>query len=453
MDAFFNPKNVAVIGASRTPGKIGHVIMQNFTGGKFKGNIFPINPEADMIFGFQCYNSIKDVKAQIDLAVICVKADIVEKVFLECCNKKVKAVVIVSAGFNEIGNYKLAEKLQKLIDKHKSGTRVVGPNCLGILNCANGVDTLFLPRYKLERPKKGGVSFISQSGAVGSATLDWASMMGYGVGKFISYGNAFDVDESDLVEYLVEDKETKVIVMYVEGIKNGRRFFEVAKKYARKKPIILLKGGKTAAGMNAAKSHTASIAGNYAAYKAVCRQTGIIEAENMQELFDFARVFSSLQKPKGMRVQIITDGGGYGVLAADDVQENGLILAKMQEKNVNEIRKMMPSYVVLSNPMDLTGDANNQRYKAAVEEAMKDSNIDIIVVIILYQVPTLTSEIIETITELNRKSTKPLIAISLGGEFSEMHKRAMEREGVVNFTYPHTAMKSLKALCDFYLKK
>ncbi|MFH1255753.1 MAG: CoA-binding protein [Candidatus Diapherotrites archaeon] len=452
LDFFFYPKTVAVIGASREPGKVGHAIMQNFTSEKFEGKVFPVNPKAEEIMGFKAHSSIAKIKERIDLAVICTPSATVPKVFLECCKKKVPAVIIISAGFEEIGNKELTNSLRALIKKYPK-TRVVGPNCLGTLNCANGVDTLFLPQYRLERPEAGVVSFISQSGALGSAVLDWSSMNEYGIAKFASYGNAMDVDESDLLEYLANDLQTKVIVMYIEGVKNGKKFFETAKKYAKKKPIIVLKGGTTEAGTKAVASHTGSMAGSMAAYDAVFKQTGLIKANNLLELFDYARVLSRLPPAKGKRVQIITDGGGYGVVTADEVINHGLELAKMSEKSIAEIRKVVPPYVILRNPMDLTGDANNERYQVAVEAALKDKNVDMVIAIVLYQVPSLDSDVVETIRALNEKSSKPMIVISVGGAYSEVHKRALEREGVVNFSYPDDAVKALKALVEFYAEK
>ena len=452
LDYFFYPKSIAVIGASRDPEKVGHAILHNLVNGKFKGELFPINPHAEYVLNLKCHKSIKQVKADLDLAVIAVHAEEVPEELEQCGAKGIEAVIIVSAGFGEIGNRKLAEKIAKIKRKYKK-MRVIGPNCLGILNTENGVDTLFLPEYRLKRPEKGEISFISQSGALGSAVLDWASMQEIGISKFVSYGNAMDIDESDLLEYLAQDKNTNVIVMYIEGVKNGTKFMQAARKFAGKKPIIVLKGGITAEGEKAVKSHTGSLAGSAEVYNAVFRQAGIIKAENLLELFDFARVLSKVARPKGNRVQIITDGGGYGVITADAVIKEGLQLAEMEEKNKKFLRKIFPSYAVLGNPLDLTGDATMERYKAAAEAAMRDKNVDIVILILLYQVPTLNSDVIDIVAELSNRKAKPLVVISVGGAYSEVHKRALEREGVVNFSYPENAIKALKALIDYYKKK
>ncbi len=278
-------------------------------------------------------------------------------------------------------------------------------------------------------------------------------MQEIGIGKFVSYGNAMDIDESDLLEYFAQDKNTNVIVMYIEGVKNGKKFMQTAKRFAGKKPIIVLKGGITAEGEKAVKSHTGSLAGSAEVYNAVFKQTGIIRAENLLESFDFARVLSKVAKPKGNRIQIITDGGGYGIITADAAIKEGLQLAEMEEKNKKFLRKIFPSYAVLGNPLDLTGDATMERYKAAAEAAMRDKNVDIVILILLYQVPTLNSDVIDIIAELSNRKAKPLVVISVGGAYSEVHKRALEREGVVNFSYPENAVKALKALIDYYKKR
>jgi len=451
LDAFFYPKSVAVIGASRDTGHIGHVILENFAS-KFNGKIFPVNPNAKTILGLKSYKSVLKIKEKIDLAIICVPAIAVPLVFDECGKKRIPAIIIISAGFNEIGNNELSNQLMKLIKKYKNTSRVIGPNCLGILNTESNVDTLFMPSYRLNRPKKGNVSFISQSGALGSAVLDWAAMEEYGIAKFISYGNAFDLDETDLIEYLVYDKKTKVICAYIEGLKNGRKFFEKMRYLSKIKPIILLKGGTSSEGIKAVTSHTGSMAGSIEIFNALFKQTKLIKAENLLELFSFARIFSRVQKPKGKRIQIITDGGGYGVLAADAVAANNLVLAKATKKTIEKIRKIMPSHIILGNPMDLTGDVTNERYKTAINACLEDKNIDILLVIVLYQVPLLDSKIVEVIAELNALKKKPIIVLSVGGTYSELHRKALESEGVINFNYPFIAVKSIKALVDFYLK-
>ncbi len=448
---FFNPKTVAVIGASRNPQKIGHVIFRNFLEEDFKGEVFPINPKADELFGRKCYPSVLDVKKHIDLAIIAVPAEITPKVLEECGKKRISSVIIISGGFKEIGNIELEKKLEKIIKKYK--INVIGPNCVGIYDPYSGVDTIFLPKYKLGRPGRGNIAFISQSGALGSVMLDWMAMKNYKLSKFISYGNAVDVDEADLTEYLAKDPKTKVICAYFEGVKEGRKFFEIVKKVSKKKPIIVLKGGITEEGSKAVSSHTGSLAGSYEIYSAVFKQSGVLQAKDLEELFNFARILSQEIMPKGNKVQIITDGGGYGVLTTDALLTQGLKLAKMKKENLNKIKKVSPPHVVLRNPIDLTGDANSERYRVAIEAALEDPGVDIIVVILLIQVPTLDADIVEVVGEAFSRRKKPIIVIAAGGEFVEVLKKSIENFGIPTFSCPQKAAKAIKILYDYSQEK
>ncbi len=331
--------------------------------------------------------------------------------------------------------------------------QVLTSNCLGVLDSKSGVDMLFLPTERLERPRKGTTSFISQSGALGSAILDWDAWKGYGINKFVSYGNATALDESDLLEYLSNDSSSKVVVAYVEGVKNGSKFFKACQKIASTKPFICIKGGQSAEGGKAATSHTASMAGNASVYRGVFQQTNVVEAHSMEEVFDCARIFSTEPASRGNKVQIITDGGGHGVLAADAIAEAGLKLAQMKAENIELVKKVSPSYAVLKNPMDLTGDADNARYKAAIEATLKDENVDMVLLIVLFQVPALDEKIVQELTVLLKNRSKPVAVVSAGGKFSETQRQALEDNGISTFTSPEAAVKSLKALHGYYSKK
>ncbi len=447
LDYFFQPKSVAVIGASRNPKKVGHVILRNFIEGKFAGKIYPINPNTDEMFGLRAYPSVKGVPGRVDLAVICIPAPIVPRALDECGRKGVKAVIIISGGFKEIGNTELEEDCLRIIRKY--GMRAIGPNCIGIFDPYSEVDTFFLPRYKLERPGEGSIAFISQSGALGSVVLDWMAMKNYKISKFVSYGNATDVDEAELIEYLANDPKTSVICAYFEGVKQGRKFYDIARKVSKKKPIIVLKGGITTEGSSAVSSHTGSLAGKHEIFHAAMEQSGIITAGNLEELFDFARLFATQPKPKGNRVQVITDGGGFGVLATDWIIGNGLKLAKMDNKTTSALKKKYPPHVVIKNPLDLTGDATVERYRLAMEAAAADSNVDMIAVITLFQIPTLTAEITDVVSAVAGKCSKPMVVIAAGGRFTEVLKKSIEDFGTPTFSYPEKAAKALAALYEF----
>ncbi len=449
LDYFFYPKTVAVIGASRNPQKVGHVVFRNFIEGNFKGRAFAVNPNAEEIFGHKTYPSVLNIEEKIDLAVIAIPAQLVIKALEECGKKKIPAAIIISAGFSETGNTGLENKVKAIAKKHK--IRFLGPNCFGVIDPATGVDTMFLPRYKLERPQAGHIAYISQSGATLSVVLDWMGMKGYKISKCVSYGNAADVDEADLVEYLAKDQQTKVICAYLEGVKEGRKFFEIAKKVSQKKPIIVLKGGTTTGGSQAALSHTGSLAGEVAIYQAAFKQADIIIADDIEQIFDFARVFSTQPTPKGRRVQIITDGGGYGVLTADAVVKNNLELAQMKKETVEGLKKQFPPHVVVKNPLDLTGDADTERYRLAIEAALKDPDVDMLAVIPLFQVPSLTGEVVEVIIEASGK--KPLVVIAGGGRYTEALKKPLEDAGVPTFSYPEQAIAALRVLWGYAINR
>ncbi len=447
MDRFFEPRSVAVIGASRHPKKIGHVIFRNFLEGKYNGRLFPINPNAETLFGIECHASVLDVKEAVDMAVITVPSEFVPETLEECGKKNVPAVIIISSGFREIGKIALENKLKAIAKKY--GLRVIGTNCIGVYDPYSGVDTFFLPPYKLERPDKGSIAFISQSGALGSVVLDWMSMKDYTISKFISYGNATDVDESDLMEYLVTDDKTRVICAYFEGVNNGRKLFNIASRHSKTKPIIAIKGGVTSEGISAVSSHTGSLAGESDIYSAAFRQSGIIEAKTLEQVFDFARVLSTQPAPKGNKVQIITNGGGFGILTTDWIVKNQLKLARMTKKNRDVVRKACPSYASIKNPIDLTGDATVDRYAVAIQAALDDPNVDMIALITLFQIPTLTAEIVDVISEAARKSKKPIVVIAAGGRFTEVLKKSLEGNGVPCFSYPEKAAEALRALYEY----
>jgi acetyl coenzyme A synthetase (ADP forming)-like protein len=451
LDGFFNPRSIAVVGASRDQSKIGHVIFRNLVEGEFRGKVYPVNPNASKLLGVKCYASITKVKEKIDLAVISIPAEFVPKALEECGKKRIKNVIVISGGFKEIGNAELEKKLSEQAKKYKM--RIIGPNCLGVFDPNSGVDTVFLPRYKLGRPKAGEIAFITQSGAIGSVVIDWMARKGYKISKFVSYGNAVDVDEADLIEYLINDRKTKVICAYFEGVKEGRKFFEITRKFAGRKPIIVLKGGTTSAGNKAVSSHTGSLAGSFEVYSAAFRQAGVIQADDMEELFDYARTLASLPKPRCNRVQIITDGGGFGVLLTDNIIKNGMRLAKMTEEKVEELRKKMPEYVVIKNPIDLTGDADFERYQHALNAALEDPNVDIIGLIVLLQVPRLGGEIVDTIINAFKSTEKPIFVISAGGEYTEVLKKTMEDIGIPTFSYPQDAAKAMRILYEFGKEK
>ncbi|MGC8662305.1 MAG: acetate--CoA ligase family protein [Candidatus Micrarchaeia archaeon] len=449
-----NPKSVAVIGASRDPDKVGHIILQNYIDAGFQGKLYPINKnveKGERIIGFSAYKSVLDVKSNIDLAVIAVPAPVVPSVLEECGKAHVKSAVVISGGFAEIGNNSLQEKIVEIAKRYNIA--MLGPNCLGIMDPESRIDTLFLPTYKLSRPHAGGVSFVSQSGAVGSTILDLIAKEGFGLARFISYGNAAFVDEVDLLEYLMHDKRTEVIVMYIESIKRGKEFIEIAKKVGKKKPIIVIKGGVTEEGMQAAHSHTAALAGNNEAYKAVFKQFGFVMAKDLNDLLNFAKMFSSEELPKGDKIAIITNGGGTGVLTTDAVYISGLKLAEFEDGTKEALRKVMPDIVNIRNPLDLAGDADEKRYSDALSIVSKDKNVDMIIVIVLFQTPGADSSVAAKLIYFKKNISKPMVAITVGSDYTQTHKIMMENSGLPVYDSPMAAASSLAELFKYWKYK
>jgi len=442
LDAFFTPKSVALVGASRTPGKIGYVILDNLKS-SFKGPIYPINPQATEIAGLVAYPSISDVKQPIGLAVIAVPAAMVKSVLEECIKVKVPAAVIVSAGFKETGNKEGEEELKKLA---KGKIRLIGPNCLGTFS--KDMDMLFLPRDRMKRPTDGSISFISQSGAVGSTIVDDIAFEGVGLCKFISYGNAIDVNELDLIEYLGKDLSTRAIAVYMETIHDGVKFIEVCKKIVRIKPIVALKAGKTAKGTEAILSHTGALAAPSEVYAAAFRQAGVIEAKTTEELFDFSKVLATQPPLRDNKIAIITDGGGFGILAADAAIQNGLELPELAKETVKSLAAHMPEYAIAKNPVDLTGDANSERFSGAMAAIAKDQSIHGVIVIALAQVPNMEESIVDVIRDAKQHG-KPIIAVMNGSDYTLKLSRRLENFGIPVYPFAERAAKAMFALREY----
>ncbi len=444
------PRSVAIVGASRDPDKVGHVILQNYLNAGFPGRLYPVNKTADKILGLKAYASVLDIKERLDLVVIAVPAPAVPAVMEECGKAGVKAAVVVSGGFAEVGNADLQAQLVSIADRY--GIATLGPNCLGVMDPRSRVDTLFLPTYKLSKPQIGGVSFMAQSGAVGSTVLDLISGEGFGLSKFISYGNAAQVDEVDILDYLADDPETNVIVMYIEGIKRGREFIAAAKRAGAIKPVIVLKAGKTAAGVKAAHSHTAALAGDYEVQESIFRQAGFIIADDLSDLLYYAKIFEAEPEPKGPRVAIVTNGGGAGVLTTDALGASGILsMAEFTRQTSEALRKAMPPLVNIANPLDLAGDAGEERYDKALAALESDANVDMIIVIMLFQTPGADSASAAKLIAYKDRSEKPMIVISIGAGYTEMHKRMMESAGLPVYDSPADAAAALAALYRYSL--
>jgi len=450
LESFFNPKSVAVIGASREPRKFGHVIFKNFIESELGGKTYPVNPKAEQILGSKVYSSLAEVPGEVDLAVIAVPAPVVPASVDECLSKNVKAAVIISGGFKEVGEK--GEKLELEIRDKIEGSklRIIGPNCLGVFDPLSHVDTLFLPKYRLRRPEPGSIAFISQSGAFGAAVLDWAAAKDIGISKFVSIGNKIDVDEVDLLRYLADDPLTNCIAVYVESINRGREFLETASRVTESKPMIVLKGGQTIEGARAALSHTGSMAGSAKIYEGVFEQAGAIQAQTVDELFDYARVLAYQPLPKDEKgIAIVTNGGGFGVISADEVSRLGLKLADLSPDTLDRLREKLPNYAVPNNPLDLVGDADVERYRFALNAVFSDANVGIVLVIVLLQPSFIESDVVDAITESHLVYGKPTVVCSTGGDFTQILVRMLEDEHIPAYATPERAVNAVNALVRY----
>lgn len=421
---FFEAKTIAVVGASREPTKVGHIIFKNLL--KSNKNIVPINPKATEILGKKVYQDLLEVPYHIDLIIIATPPKTVPLIIRQAGRKKIPTASIISAGFSEIGENEIEQRLKDVAEQE--GIRLLGPNSFGILDGHNNFNATFFEG----EIKKGNIGFISQSGAIGSAVLDKYQKFS----KFISLGNAIDIKFTDLVEYLVQDSNTKIICLYIESLtKNeGRRFIDICKK--SQKPIIAIKGGTSEQGQHAAKSHTAALATDSKVYTGVFKQAGIIPAESITQMFNIAKILEKYSKIS-KKIAIVTNAGGFGVLTTDYCNKNNLILPKLSSQTLSKLNQVLPENWSRNNPIDIIGDASSKRYIDTLSILEKDSTIDTIIVVLT---PQYMSEPEKTAKVL-LKIKKPIFALFLGGQQIKQARLFMNQFGIINFTEP-------KELCE-----
>jgi len=448
LNAFFKARSVAVIGASSKPGKIGHEILRNLALYEYKGRVYPINPKADRILGLKCYRSVLEVPDEIDLAVIAVASETTPEVVEQCGRKGVKAIVIVSGGFKELGGkYKDVEaKVVRIARKY--GMRIIGPNCIGVFDGETRIDTFFQSRERMLRPPKGPIAFMTQSGTFGCTMLEWVAETGLGISKFVSYGNRCDVDEADLIRYFGQDPETRVIAIYLEGLADGRKFMEAAREVAPKKPIVVLKAGRTEAGSRAALSHTGWLAGSAAIYDAAFKQCGVIQARNFEELFDMAKALALQPPAKGPRVAMVTNGAGPCVMAADALVERGLELADYEPATREKLKAELPPYCIPGNPVDLTGSATSRDYEVAMRALLEDPNVDLLMPFFVFQDTPLDERIIDVMADI-RAYSKPIVCCAAGGPYTRQQARRLEELGIPVYPIPERAVAAAYALVAY----
>jgi len=464
---FFNPKSVAVIGASHKSGSPGHIIfknlIENVRKGLLRAKVYGVNIKGGELFGHKLFRSILDIPDTVEHAIIAIPAKFVPSVIKECGEKKVKVATIISGGFSEVGNVELEQEVLSIARSY--GIRIIGPNGLGIYDAYSGVDTLFIPTYKetdegpklnMPRPKQGYITFLSQSGALGDAVLDYMWGEDIGISKFVSWGNKIDVDEGDLLLYLLDDDTTRVVIMYIEAFReNAKRIVEIGKEFTKKKPIVVLKGGITEAGARATYSHTASLAGNIKIYETALKSMGAVLAWNIQELVDMAKALAFQPPARGNRIGIVTNGGGPGIVMADLAERVGLRVPVLSQDTLKELKNyvsegVIPEIATFSNPIDISGTGTDESYAVATECLLRDPNVDLVIVLALHHPPALTKDLPKKLIRVIKDYNKPTIVMDMGStEMSEWVRKQFELEGIPTYPLPWRAVIAAKALVDY----
>ena len=441
MDDFFYPRSIAVIGASRESGKVGHSVLKNLIEANFQGETVPVNPTADEVLGLKAYSKVK----KVDLAIVVVPASIVPSVLEDSARVGIKASVIISAGFRESGpqGAVLETQIRDIAQRH--GIRIVGPNCLGIISTGANMNASFASEY----PSKGNISLISQSGAICTSFLDWAANESLGFDKLVSVGNKADVAEAELLEYIAHDPSTDVVALYVEGIDKGREFMRVAKEVSRMTPLVVLKAGRTDMGAKAASSHTGALAGSDAAYEAAFKQSGIIRVNSIDELFDATKAFSRCPIPKNPGMAIITNAGGLGVLASDAAVEYEVPLANFTKETIIALQGALTRESNIYNPVDILGDAKPQRYGDTLKTVLADQNVGLVIVLLTPQAMTEPEETAGLLNKLSLKASKPILTSFLGGKELAKSRDKLKQGKTANFTSPETAVRAASNLIRF----
>ena len=457
LENFFNAKSFCVIGASTTENKPGNVVAYNFVH-SFPGQTYLVNPKGGELFGAKLHKSILEIEDEIEAACIIVPARFAPQALEQCGKKGIKNIIVTTGGFSEIGEE--GEELQhQMLEIMKNyNINVIGPNCLGLYCPALGYDTMFLPSSKLKRPKTGPFSIFTQSGAFGAAFIDQLSRLGSGhwVSKFISYGNASDINETDSLEYVGQDPDTRMILIYLEDFKEGRKFMDLAREISLKKPIMGIKANRTETGAKAGASHTAALSSNDAIVDDLLRDAGIIRVITWDQLEDCVLAFGTQPLPLGDRVAIVTDGGGAGVMASDMVSDCNLKLAEFSPEIQSKLDQIFPSFYATENPVDITGSATAEDYRIALETVYDDPNVDAVVNLCVAVIPDLDIDEYVSITkELAKRKEKPFATSLLGGEEADNAVKKLLEEDIPVFDSPGRAVRALGMLSDYskYLRK
>ena len=444
--ALFQPKSIAVIGASSREKTVGNDVVKNLVHQGFAGKIYPVNPKIDELYGLKVFHDIKDLDSEVDLVVVAIPAKFVAAAIEEAAKKGAQAAIVISAGFKEAGNLELEQELASVCQKH--GIILVGPNCLGVINAQHQMNASFAAIM----PEVGNIAFMSQSGALCTAVLDYAKELNLGFSKFISIGNKASLDELALIKYLHQDPQTKVICLYAEALDNAPAIIQTLKQLNRSeqaKPVIVLKSGKTEAGAGAIASHTGSLSGGDNAYQALFDQAGIIRAQSVSELFDLASVFSTNPLQAIKSVTIITNAGGPGVLTTDAVIENGLEMAKLEDNTIKKLEEFLPAAANTHNPVDVLGDAVGEVYEKTLEVIAEDKNTDAILLLLTPQTMTEPAKTAQAVVNLKKKTNKVVAVSLMGRDLVESGVQLLRQNKIANTTFPESAALGLGALAKF----
>src|SRR3954468_24313827 len=442
LEAIFAPQSIAIVGASPDPSKLGHRVLRNIVDNGYAGRVFPVHPTAPTILDLPAFPSVRAVPEPIDLAVIVVPSQAVLAVVDECGKHGVRGLGVITAGFKEGGGAG-KELERKLIDLVRAyGMRMVGPNCLGIIDTTSKLNASFAALM----PEAGQIAFMSQSGALCTAILDWSKPEGIGFSRFVSLGNKGDVDEVALLQAWGNDPDNRVILAYLEGINDGPAFIETARAVTKRTPVIAIKSGTTQAGTRAISSHTGSLAGSERAYEAAFSQSGILRANTMEELFDYAMAFAYQPLIAGNRLAIVTNAGGPGIIATDAAERNGLALAQFTPATIARLQRDLPPTASVFNPIDVIGDARSDRYRIALAAALADLNVDAVLILFTPQAGSEPEETARVIAELSASQPKPVVASYMGAASLGPALKLLNEHRIPNYACPERAISALCAM-------
>jgi acetyl coenzyme A synthetase (ADP forming)-like protein len=448
LDPVLSPRSIAVVGASRSPNTIGHQILANLVKYGYTGTVFPVNPNAAAVHAIKAWRSMSAIPDPVDMALVCVPKDLVAQVAMEAGEKGVRAIIVISAGFREVDGDGVAREQELVTICRRYGMRLVGPNCMGVLNAdpAVSMNATFAPSM----PPFGHAAFVSQSGAMGLSVLDYAQEYGIGIAQFVSIGNKPDVSGNDLLLHWEDDPAIGVILMYVENFGNPRRFLEIASRVSRKKPIIVVKSGRSRVGARAASSHTGALAASDVAVDALLSQAGVLRAGSVEELFDLAMAFGGQPLPRTRRAAVVTNSGGPGILAADALEANNISVQDLDPATVNRLRPLFPEEASLRNPLDMVASATPSGYRAALDALLSDPGVDAVLAIFVPPLGVRQEDVAEAIVAAKAgHADKPVLAVLMGRQGLPQGKAELHAVGIPAYIFPESAARALGAMCRY----